>query len=170
MIGINAFNGAKRTALIAALLMSFAVPASTQQPSAAAVETAKEIVAVKGASNLLSAIIPSVVEQAKVLFQQTNPILAKDLNEAAAALRKELEPRQVELSNEVARLYATHFTEAELKEILTFYKTPVGKKMIEQEPRALEQSMQFAQGWRNRFSEEVIGKMRAEMKKRGHTI
>ncbi|MEI7805800.1 MAG: DUF2059 domain-containing protein [Hyphomicrobiales bacterium] len=170
MIGTYAFNGAKRAALTAALLMAFAAPVSAQQPTAGALATAKEIVAIKGASNLFGAIIPSVVEQAKALFLQSNPMLGKDLNETAAALRKDLEPRQVELSNEVARLYATHFSEAELKEVLAFYKTAVGKKMIEQEPRALEQSMQFAQSWRNKFSEEVIGKMRAEMKKKGHNI
>ena len=174
MIVTHAFIGAKRAALIAALLMAWlmawSAPVSAQQPSAAALATAKEIVMVKGAGNLFGALIPAVVEQAKALFLQTNPGLAKDLNEAAATLRKELEPRQVELSNEIARLYATHFTEAELKEVLAFYKTPVGKKRIEQEPRALEQSMACAQSWRNKFSEEVISKMRAEMKKKGHNI
>ena len=70
----------------------------------------------------------------------------------------------------VARAYASHFTEAELKEILAFYKSPVGKKVIEQEVKALEQSMGAAQQWAAKLSDEVVTKIRAEMKKKGHNL
>ena len=39
------------------------------------------------------------------------------------------QPRFVELTEEVARLYAANFTEQELKDILAFYKTTAGKKL-----------------------------------------
>ena len=72
--------------------------------------------------------------------------------------------------NEVAKLYAIRFTEQELKDALAFYKSPLGRKLLEQEPNLLDQSMKNAQTWADKFSEEVIAKMRAEMKKRGHEI
>ena len=72
--------------------------------------------------------------------------------------------------NEVAKLYAIRFTEQELKDALAFYKSPLGRKLLEQEPNLLDQSMRNAQTWADKFSEEVIAKMRAEMKKRGHEI
>jgi hypothetical protein len=40
--------------------------------------------------------------------------------------------------------------------------------MIAEEPKALDQSMSFAQDWSRKFSDEVLAKIRAEMKKRGH--
>jgi hypothetical protein len=72
--------------------------------------------------------------------------------------------------NEVAKLYASRFTEQELKDTLAFYKSPLGKKLLVEEPLILDQSMRNAQSWADRLSQEVIGKIRTEMKKRGHDI
>ena len=52
---------------------------------------------------------------------------------------------------EVAKLYATHFTEAELKEMLAFYKTPVGMKLITEQPKVGDEGMRFAQTGRTSF-------------------
>ena len=56
----------------------------------------------------------------------------------------------------------------ELKDMIVFYKTALGKKMIEQEPKAGEASTKRAQIWIDKYAETVIAKMRAEMRKRGH--
>jgi hypothetical protein len=70
----------------------------------------------------------------------------------------------------MAKLYATHFTEAELKEILAFYKTPVGMKLLAEQPKVGEEGLKFAQDWANTLSDQVIAKMRDELKKRGHAL
>ncbi len=170
MIVTHAFPGARRAALIAAMLIVCLAPASAQQPTAAALAAAKEVIALKGASTMFNPLIPGVIAQARNMFLQTNPGLNKDLTEVAQALRDELAKRQDEVTNEVTRLYASHFTEAELKELVTFYKSPLGKKVISEEPKALDKSMTFAQDWAIKLSEVVIARMRAEMKKKGHEI
>ncbi len=105
------------------------------------------------------------------MYLQQDPSLAKDLNEISAQLRTELQPRFSELNDEVARLYATNFSEQELKEILTFYKTPSGKKTFDlSNPRVVDGSMKFAQDWANKLSDQVVAKMRDELKKRGHAL
>ena len=124
----------------------------------------------KGATALWEPLVPGVIEQAKSVFLQTNPMLGKDLNEVATKMRAEYAPRGAEVLNDVAKLYASRFTEQELKDALAFYKSPLGRKMVTEEPNILDQSMRNAQNWANRLSEEVINKMRAEMKKRGHEI
>jgi len=115
-------------------------------------------------------LIAGVVEQAKLLFLQQNPGLSKDLNEIATQIRTDLQPRFNELTDEVARLYATNFSEQELKEVVAFYKTPAGKKLLAQQPKIIDSSMKFAQEWANRLSDQVIAKMREELKKRGHVL
>ena len=92
---------------------------------------AKQLIAVTGATSLFNPLIAGVIEQAKLLFLQQDPALSKDLNEIAAKLRTDLAPRVSELTDEVAKLYATNFTEQELKDILAFYQTPAGKKMLD---------------------------------------
>ena len=49
--------------------------------------------------------------------------------------------------------------------MIAFYKTPLGKKMIEQEPKAGEESTKRAQVWIDKYAEDVMARMRAEMKK-----
>ena len=88
----------------------------------------------------------------------------------SSSLRAEYAPRASQLIDQFAQLYAHAFTEQELKDALAFYKSPLGRKLLEQEPNLLDQSMKNAQTWADKLSEEVIAKMRAEMKKRGHEI
>ena len=167
---IEIIKGASRSAAVAIALIAFSPVADEQQRSAAAIQTAKEVVTATGAMALFNPLIPGVIEQAKNLFLQQNPGLSKDLNEITTKMRADLEPRFSELTSEVAKLYATHFNEAELKELLAFYKTPVGMKLITEQPKIGDEGLRFAQTWANNLSDEVIAKMRDELKKRGHAL
>jgi hypothetical protein len=157
-------------ALIAFAFVGIATPIRAQQPSPASILIAKQIVELKGVRGMFDPMVRGVVEKAKNVFMQTNFNLAKDLNEVAAVLHKEYDARSAEVVDQTARIYASHFTEPELKEMLKFYQSPVGKKMIEEEPKALDQSMAAAAKWADSLSDDVINRFRAEMKKRGHDL
>ncbi len=139
-------------------------------PSPAAILLAKQIIQLKGINKLFDPLVRGVVEKVKDQFMQTNFMWAKDLNEIAAQLVKEYEPRESELVDASARIYASHFTEQELRQILAFYQSPVGRKVIVDEPKAFDESMANAGSWGDKLSQEIIERMRAEMKKRGHDI
>jgi hypothetical protein len=163
-------KNAARWAALGLTLVIFSPSASAQQPSPGAMSSAKELISITGATTLFSPLIAGVVEQAKVLYLQQNPALSKDLNEIATQMRTDLQPRFSELTEEVSRLYATNFTEQELKDILAFYKTTAGKKLLATQPKIVDSSMKFAQEWANTLSDQVIAKMRDELKKRGHSL
>jgi hypothetical protein len=167
----QAFQRVARPAVAVAMLIALSSAAAAQpKPSPAAIEQAQKLIAVTGATNLFDPLIGGVVEQAKLLFLQQNPALGNDLNEVAAKLRTDLAPRFSELTNEMATFYASEFTEQELKDILVFYQSPAGKKLLERQPLVIDRSMRFAQAWANKLSDEVIGKIREEMKKKGHAL
>jgi hypothetical protein len=165
-----AIKNAARWAALGLTLAIFSPLASAQQPPPGALASAKELITVAGATTLFSPLIAGVIEQAKVLYLQQNPALSKDLNEIATQLRADLQPRFSELTDEVARLYAINFTEQELKDILAFYKTTAGKKLLAEQPKIVDSSIKFAQDWANTLSGQVIAKMRDELKKRGHAL
>jgi hypothetical protein len=167
---IKVLQRAGRSAAVALALVAFGPAAHSQQTSVAALATAKQLIASTNATAIFNPLIAGVVEQAKLLFLQQNPGLAKDLNEIAEKMRTDLAPRFAELNDEMAKLYATHFTEPELKAILAFYQSPVGKKMLVEQPTVVDASMRFAQDWANNLSDQVIAKMRDELKKRGHPM
>ena len=171
---MSVIQAIKRSAWPAIVVVALAAssPAAHAQarPSKAAMATANQLVTVTGATALFNPLIAGVVEQAKLLYLQQNPALAKDLNEITAKMRADLAPRFSELTDEVARLYATHFTDAELNQILVFYQSPVGKKLLAQQATVIDDSMKFAQTWANKLSDEVVAKMREELKKKGHSL
>ena len=167
----NAPVRAIRAGLLALAIAAMASSAQAQQqPSANAVALAKEIIALKGGNAIYDPIVPQVIDQARTIFLQSNPMLSAPLNEVAAKLRAELTPRVADLINDGAKLYASRFTEQELKDILAFYKSPVGRKVVAQEPVILDESAANVDTWANKFAEEVISKFRAEMRKKGHEI
>jgi len=163
--------------LAALAIASVLAPAPAQQPSTAAQQPstnaillAREIIVAKGAGRIYEPWIADVIDRAKGLLVQTNPMLSRDLNEVAAKVRSDSAPRVAEILNEVAKMYAARFTEPELKDALAFYKSPVGQKIVLQEPVILDASFAFAQNWASKFSEQVLVQMRNEMKKRGHDL
>ncbi len=166
----KAIKSAARWVALGLSLVTFNPLAHAQQPTPAALASAKELISITGATTLFSPLIAGVVEQAKIVYLQQNPALSKDLNDIATQMRTDLQPRFSELTDEVARQYAVNFTEQELKDVLAFYKTTAGKKLLTTQPKIVDASMKFAQDWANTLSDQVIAKMRDELKKRGHAL
>jgi len=136
-------------------------------PAAAALAT--QLLELKGAIGAFDAAIEGVITHNKGNLLQINPNLTRDIDATAQIVRAEAAARRQELRTEIARAYASVFTEQELKDLLEFYKTPLGKKIIDNEPQAVEASTNRAQVWIDKYAGEVMEKMRVEMRKKGHT-
>ena len=167
-------NTISRTAIAGMLALAFVmygdrVQAQTQ-PSPAAVATAKEILVIKQANGIYNGAVTNVINNMKNVLMASNLNYQKDLNELASQLAAEMKSREDELGDAVAKIYASKFTEAELKELLAFYRSPLGKKTIAADPKTVEDTMSYIDGWAQRFSEEVNGRFRGEMRKRGKEI
>ena len=141
-----------------------------QQPSPAALASAKELVEIIGAAREFDPIVTGVIVQTATTYLQSNPALSKDLNDIVELLVSEFLPRRTELQNEVIRLYAQRLTEQEIKDALTFYKSPLGKKLLNESQYIVGESMKRADAWATKFREEVAGRIRAELKKKGHNL
>jgi hypothetical protein len=55
------------------------------------------------------------------------------------------EMRWQEIKNDYVGLYTDAFTEQELRQLIQFYSTPLGQKVVEKMPVLMEQSMQVGQ-------------------------
>jgi uncharacterized protein len=166
---INLLNVARATA-IAVLVAVSPAAATAQEPSANALELAKELILLKGSTRIWESVVPGVIEQAKGVFLQTNPALSRELGDVASQLRTEYAPRGSQLTDQLALLYAQTFTEQELAQALAFYKTPLGRKIVTLEPKVLDEGVSRIREWTNKFSSEVMIRMRAEMKKKGYDL
>jgi uncharacterized protein len=88
----------------------------------------------------------------------------------AVIVAQNLAGREKEIGEGMAQIYANEFTEQELKDLVTFYKSPLGQKLLSSEPRAIQFSMSYVNQWAQQFAEIVNGEFRSEMRKRGKQI
>jgi len=136
-------------------------------PSAAQLALARDLVEANGEAHAFDGVIANIVDGAALSFLSTNPDLAKQLREAAQAVRPEFEKRQPEILQILATAYATRFTEAELKEALAFYRTPTGRKLVTDRPAIVQQAVQGIQAWGAQLNAQAVERVRAEMRKKG---
>ena len=157
------------------------LPAGAQQPAAppaaplkpvspSALQAARDLLAVKNVSQVYAGAVPNIVERAKTQLLGSNLSYQKDLNEIAVSIAQQAAGREKEIGEQMAKIYANDFTEQELKDLTAFYKSPLGQKVLMQEPKSIQAAMAFMGQWAQSFGESVVAQFRAEMAKRGKPL
>jgi hypothetical protein len=169
-------------AVVAAGLVFATTPLQAQQPrqppaapglkqgSPAAIAAAKEFLAMKNANGIYANAVPTIIAQTRDQLLQANLQYQKDLNEVAVIIARNLAGREKEIGDAWANIYTNEFSEQELKDLVAFYKSALGQKLLAAEPRAMQFCMAYMNQWAQVFSETVIEQFRTEMKKRGKDI
>jgi hypothetical protein len=147
-----------------------AAPQGMKQGTPACMAAAREILQKKNAAAMYANAVPNIVTQTKDQLMTTNLNYQKDLNEVAPIIAQRLAGREKEIGEGMAQIYCNEFTEKELVDLVAFYKSPLGQKLLTSEPRAVQYSMSYMNGWAQNFAEIVNGEFRAEMRKRGKQI
>jgi uncharacterized protein len=176
---LSAATLAAGLALATAPAMAQQQPAAApQQPSApavkqstpAAIAAAKEILGMKNVAVMYSGAVPGIIEKTKTGLLQQYLNYQKDLDEVSVIVAKEMAGREKEIGDGMAQIYASEFTEQELKDLVVFYKSPLGQKLLTSEPKAINGSLNYMQQWAQQFAVLVNARFKAEMKKRGKDI
>lgn len=69
-----------------------------------------------------------------------------------------------DLINLIIPIYDKYYTEEDLDKIIAFYKTPIGKKMVETLPMISKESMAAGQTWGKQLGEKVV----LQLKEKGY--
>ncbi|SFS86314.1 DUF2059 domain-containing protein [Methylobacterium sp. yr668] len=130
---------------------------------------AREVMLSSGIARSFDSVLPAFADQIRKQAV-TRPEMSKDLEEVLASLQPEMELQKQRMIDIAARTYASKFSETELKEIATFFRSPAGKHYVEAQPQLLDEMVQEMQDWTQDVSEYVMVRVRAEMGKRGHQM
>ena len=174
-------SGILLAAGVALSLALSAAPGAAQQPaapqaaplkpvSASAMQAARDLLAVKNVTQVYAAAVPNIIQRTKDQFLANNLSYQKDLNEVAVTVAQGMAGREKEIGEQMAKIYANSFTEQEMKDLTTFYKSTLGQKLLNTEPIAIQASMIYMNQWAQSFSEAVVGEFRSEMKKRNKPL
>jgi hypothetical protein len=139
------------------------------QPSPSHLAAAREVVMLSGMTRTFDVIPPEMNEQIKK-NAVTRPELSKDLDQVFESMKPEMELQKQQMVNAAARVFASRISEADLKEIAAFFKSPIGKKYVETQPQILDSMVVEIENWTKQLAEYVMVRVRAEMSKRGHQL
>ena len=165
-LAIRAF----RAGAILVALFGFTAAAQAQAPSAANQKLARQVVELTGVSRGFEGAIPQVFQQVYGTYIQQNPDLSKEIAGVLQDLIPEFDKRKEEIVGIISRVFAEKFTEAELNDLLAFYNTPTGKKYVTTTGDIGRDSLAKIQEWSLALNKQLTDRLRAEMKKKGHTI
>jgi len=95
-----------------------------------------------GLMNMESLMSQSVDQMLQMQMKQ-NPAIAPYEAEMKAFLNKYMS--WASMKEDMTKVYVSEFTEPELKELTTFYQTPVGKKTVQKMPALLAKGAEMGQ-------------------------
>ncbi|MDP4003635.1 DUF2059 domain-containing protein [Methylobacterium sp. NEAU K] len=144
-------------------------PAAAPAYSPSHLALAREVMLSSGIARSFDSVLPAFADQIRKQTV-TRPELSKDLDEVLASLQPEMELQKQRMIDIAARTYAAKFSESELKEIATFFRSAAGKRYVEAQPQLLDEMVREMQDWTQDVSEYVMVRVRAEMGKRGHQM
>ena len=152
------------TAVLVAGLAGGAAAADFTKEHLAAARTAMYA---SKATEGLDDILVNIAAQTKATLVKRAPAAATQIEEVTNAAALELAAKRAELDGQLQEIWAARFSKEELDEITKFLNSPVGTKFTK-EIGPMSQMLTIAvQVWQKKLSEDMVTKVRAEMKKRG---
>ena len=158
--------------LAAAALMGIALGAgpARAQEDPARLQAAKDLIGAMKTEETFKQIMPTVFAQLRQVIVTANPATAKDVDAVFGPAEAKFIQRLDELKGEIAPLYARAFDARELREMIAFYRTPTGAKLIQLQPQLAQGSMAIGQSWGQRIFKEVEEDVKKQLRERGHKI
>ena len=129
---------------------------SAEKANPQAVTVAKELLHISGAGELGEQMLDQMIAAQKQASPQVPEKFWTDFRS---------EVNTEELIDLVAPVYARHFTVDEMQQLIQFYKTPVGKKLVQKLPVISSESMAAGQKWGFQLGMRIAQKLAAQQNK-----
>lgn len=152
------------------LSLLFLAPVQAQSPNAGAEAAARELVDTIKLADQFKVMMPMIFRQMKPAIVQNRPEVDRDFDALAPKLMDSMGARLDELQSAIVLIYASNFTEAELRDLIAFYKSPSGQKFLQKTPFVTQQTMTAGQKFGQSASADLQKQMREELRRKGHDL
>ncbi|HZF35753.1 MAG TPA: DUF2059 domain-containing protein, partial [Candidatus Angelobacter sp.] len=140
-----------RPAAVLAAALALATPGAADAQNAAdpaALAKAKELLQASNLVAMRDQMVALVEAQIAALVRDANPGQDDKVDRAVADLiRPALKRRIPEYLDLAAGVYADHFTRAELDQLITFYKSPLGQKLVREQAELVPDITKMSKAW-----------------------
>jgi hypothetical protein len=133
------------------LLAAFALSVALAAPAfaddaipAAKLAAAKELIQISGAEQLFGS-VDSLTEVMVAQVKKSAPGIDDDaISHLKAIVKEEFTKSVPGMIDETTKLYARHFSESEMRDMIAFYASPTGKRVVSEMPALMRESMQIS--------------------------
>jgi hypothetical protein len=144
------------------ILVFLSIVGSTLADEAAARKSAEAILEITNAEgSLKTGFISSIEPMVANMKRQGVPDAAGVEISAAMSEWFDAEMKWSEIKPKMVDIYVKHFTEQELKELLAFYQTPLGKKAMTTLPMVMREGTAVGQEYATKKQESLQKKVQA---------
>ena len=159
-------------AAVVALSLAFgaAAPAMSQEIPPDQLALARKYVDLTNKAQIYEAIAAMTAAQTSKLLSQSNPEIAKQIDEQIGKSLEARRGKNDELFNQIARIYAVTYTQEELQQIVAFYETPAGQKLAENAMAVNQDVAKVMQIYTSNFGSEFVREVRAALKAAGYNV
>ena len=119
----------------------------------------------------MSRMIDLLVPQIMGSLKNENPKIPDAIwDEFTGMCAEEMKRSLPELEEPVIAIYHANFSADEIKQLVAFYQSPVGRKIVIQLPQLMQQSVAMGQSWGQQVGAHAIERIRAAAKQKGYDL
>jgi uncharacterized protein len=156
--------------LVAGLFLCLSLPASAQTPSPEAMTAAKSLVTTMGIADQYRALLPVILLGLKPVVTQDRPEIEQDYDSMASMIANAYTPFYNQMIEQAATLYATNFTADELRQLESFYRLPVGQKLLGKSQALAQQTAQIGRDISRKAADELRARLTDALRQKGHKL
>jgi hypothetical protein len=145
-------------------------PARVQSQAAESEAAARELLATIKIGDQFKAMMPMIFKAFKPAIVQNRPDVDRDFDALVPVLQDKMNARVNELVEALVVIYSSNFSAGELRDLITFYKSPTGQKFLEKTPLVTQQTMAAGQKFGQSAGAEAQKEMIEQLRNKGHTL
>lgn len=127
-----------------------------------------KLIEITGSRNMGIQFADNINHRLAQMLKSTNPDMPK---RAYEILREEttrlIKSRIDDFINMIVFIYSKYYSDKEIRELIAFYETRLGKKTIEVMPDIMKESMAAGQAWGKSLAPDLVANLEKRIKKEG---
>ena len=160
----------RRLLTIAGMLLFSVCASPAQTPSPEAMTAARSLVTTMKLPDQYKPLLPGLMMTLKPALVQDRPEIERDYDAMMPMIEEAYKQYYTAMLNDVAAVYANNFTVGEMRELETFYRQPVGQKLLVKSQAITQQSNQAGQDASRKAAEELRTRLSEALRQKGHKL
>ena len=144
------------------LALALAARAARADDDAGRLALARQVVEVAHAGDNMRAVMPVMVQQMRMLLKQQGNTDASQVDLYITRFQQKFETEIPGFTDLVAKVYAREFSDADLTDLLAFYRTTAGQHLLAKQPEIAKGMLTVGQQWGQSIAQEVLAEIQKE--------